>query len=132
MNGQQLEINPSKEKYIDNEDIEDDIDEGNKKDEKEDEKEDEHYAALFQPSLTVMDDGNDTHDTHDTNYIQDDVTGNTDNNLKVVKDLHRNKDVFFGNTVVGKSNPWKVGNTITLCYNSSNEPIITIGPHCKS
>jgi len=58
--------------------------------------EEDGFDVLFQPSLTVMDDSN------------------NDNN--VVKDLYINKDLFFEHS---KINPWKVGNTIVLYYNSN-------------
>jgi len=85
---------------------------GENKKNKEDEIDD---SILCQPSLTVMDENEQGH-----------------NDNPVSKDLHRNKDVFFGvDNTAGKPNPWKVGNTLTLCYNSNNDPIITIGPHCN-
>ena len=49
----------------------------------------------------------------------------------VVKDVQKNKDAFFGHDSNVKSNPWKIGNTLTLCYDSNNDPLITIGPHCN-
>jgi len=69
-------------------------------------------SILFQPTLTVMDE--------------------SASDSQVVKDVHMNKDMLFGTETQVKSNPWKVGNTLTLCYNSNNDPIITIGPHCKN
>ncbi len=77
---------------------------------KKDKDEDINDSVLFQPSLTVLDESG------------------ADN---VVKDITKNKDLFFGNVDQNKPNPWKVGNTLTLCYNSENDPLITIGPHCK-